>query len=70
MQAATQTRYGTAKLPEEAVTGNNRTQSRQRMPCPRCIGGNMFRDHDEFICIQCGYNYYPDEIKKVTATIK
>ena len=33
---------------------------RSWMPCPRCIGGNMYQDtNGEHVCIQCGYSYFP-----------
>ena len=44
---------------------NNLAQRRISMPCPRCIGGNMFRDHDdEYVCVQCGFSHYPERISK------
>jgi uncharacterized protein (DUF983 family) len=35
------------------------------MTCPRCIGGKMFRDYDEYVCIQCGHSYKPTTISKI-----
>lgn len=37
-------------------------------PCPRCIGGNMYRDtNGENVCIQCGYSYFPGRQQSVKA---
>jgi hypothetical protein len=36
-------------------------QNRKWIHCPKCIGGNMYRDvTGEYICLQCGCSYYPD----------
>jgi ribosomal protein S27AE len=44
-----------AAAPVNKPVSNPYSARRLRMPCPRCIGGNMFLDHDgEYICIQCG----------------
>jgi ribosomal protein S27AE len=64
-----QTYYVPAKSLVRART-NNLTQRRLRMPCPRCIGGNMFRDHDgEYICIQCGFSHYSERTSKTKPII-
>lgn len=64
-----QTYYVPTKSLVRART-NNLAQSRLRMPCPRCIGGNMFRDHDdEYVCIQCGFSHYPERASKTKPTI-
>jgi len=35
--------------------------------CPRCVSGNMYQDQDgEYVCLQCGYRYYPDNLAKTT----
>jgi uncharacterized protein (DUF983 family) len=37
-------------------------ERRTWIPCPRCIGGNMYRDsNNELVCIQCGCSYRPDQ---------
>jgi uncharacterized protein (DUF983 family) len=37
-------------------------ERRNWIPCPRCIGGNMYRDtNDELVCIQCGCSYHPEQ---------
>ena len=49
---------------------DNLARHRSRIPCPRCIGGNMFRDcEDEYVCIQCGHSYYPNTVNKITAVV-
>jgi uncharacterized protein (DUF983 family) len=48
----------------------NVTGRQTRIPCPRCIGGNMFRDsEDEYVCIQCGHSYYTNSINNTQITI-
>jgi uncharacterized protein (DUF983 family) len=43
-------------------------EHRSWMPCPRCIGGNMYRDNNgEEVCIQCGYSYFPGRHQSVKA---
>ena len=37
-------------------------QRRMWIRCPRCIGGNMHHeDNGEYVCVQCGCSYYPDQ---------
>jgi uncharacterized protein (DUF983 family) len=39
---------------------NHFEKRRSWIRCPRCIGGNMYRDYNgEHVCIQCGFNYNP-----------
>ena len=36
-------------------------------PCPRCIGGNMYKDYNgEHVCIQCGFSISPNKITPAT----
>ena len=44
---------------ENAMTSNPHIDI---IPCPRCIGGNMFYDMNlhEYNCVQCGYSRQMD----------
>ncbi len=40
-------------------------------PCPRCVSGNMYLEHDgEYVCLQCGYRYNPDTLAKTPESVK
>jgi uncharacterized protein (DUF983 family) len=44
------------------AVANHFNQRRMWIRCPRCIGGNMLHeDNGEYVCVQCGCNYYPDK---------
>lgn len=54
------------------------TQIKQRLPCPRCIGGQLFTDEykrgnevKHLFCIQCGYSkaFSQKEIEELTRRI-
>ena len=50
---------------------NNFNQRRIWVRCPRCIGGNMYQEHDgEYVCLHCGCSYYPDKATKTLQTAK
>jgi NADH pyrophosphatase NudC (nudix superfamily) len=43
------------------------SQHRKWINCPKCIGGNMYREFNgDYICLQCGCSYYPDTAENVT----
>jgi uncharacterized protein (DUF983 family) len=45
----------------------NESQYRKWIRCPKCIGGNMYREfNSEYICLQCGCRYYPDTVENIT----
>jgi hypothetical protein len=51
----------TARTHEKTFAGHFQ-QRRDWMPCPRCIGGNMYSDHNgEHVCIQCGFSCSPGQ---------
>ena len=64
------TYYRTARAYVKAVT--NRIKGRREwIPCPRCIGGIVYRETSgEHVCIQCGCSYYPDKLTKPTSATK
>lgn len=42
---------------------NKFNRCRVWIPCPRCIGGNMYHEgNGEYVCMQCGCSHYPDKI--------
>ena len=53
-------------------TASNRFEKRRSwIPCPRCIGGNMYVDTTgEFICIQCGCSCFPNAVTKMPQAAK
>jgi len=56
--------YRTARTYMKTVT-NRIKERREWIPCPRCIGGNMYRDtNGDHVCIQCGCSYSPDKFAK------
>ena len=57
-----QTHYEAARLYMTQLARNLR-EHRKWIHCPKCIGGNMFREiSGEYTCLQCGYNYYPETV--------
>ena len=43
------------------AVANHFNQHRVWIRCPRCIGGNMHHEENgEYVCMQCGCSYYPD----------
>jgi ribosomal protein L37AE/L43A len=58
------TYYRTAETLVKAAA-NHSEKRREWITCPRCIGGNMYRDNNgEYVCIQCGCSYYPGRVTK------
>ena len=50
---------------------NRFEKHRSWVPCPRCIGGNMYMDtNGEFVCIQCGCSCFPDTVTKMPHFVK
>ena len=59
-----QTNIRTAKTYLSTVA-NRFEKRRSWVPCPRCIGGNMYLENNgEFVCIQCGCSCFPDAVTK------
>lgn len=45
------------------ATANRFFKRRVWISCPRCIGGNMYRDtNGEYVCIQCGCSLNPNKV--------
>ena len=57
--------YLTTKSILKAPANGNILRRQFTMTCPRCIGGKMFRDYDEYVCIQCGHSYKPATVCKI-----
>jgi len=57
--------FGTGEMHESRYSGRYQVR-RSWMPCPRCIGGNMYSDNNgEHVCIQCSYSYFPERKQSV-----
>ena len=57
-----QTHYGAARSYVTQLA-RNFSQHRKWVRCPKCIGGNMYREiNGEYTCLQCGCSYYPDTV--------
>ena len=62
--------FRTARTPVRAVA-NYFEERRSRIPCPRCNGGNMYRDADgEHVCAKCGCTCDPGKVTFAPSTTK
>ena len=65
-----QTHYTTA-ITKVRATASPFRERRSWIPCPRCIGGNMYRDSNgEHVCIQCGCSCDPDKVMNTSYATK